>query len=249
MRSLVVAFVVALGLVALTATASARPHRKHATHEKKRVSNAKRRVVFHGPIRGQSVGAPWAGRLRNPAQLAEGEGYRIRRPSRSYGTRATVELVSRVVNDVREAFPEAHVLAIGDLSAESGGPITEHHSHQSGRDADIGLIYNEKPDGYPDNFVTATEANLDAAATFALVSGFTATSGDDGGAQVIFLDFAVQGMLYRWAQDHDIDQDRLDRMFQYPHRGASTGFVRHEPNHANHMHVRFKCPRDDSACR
>ena len=44
-------------------------------------------------------------------------------------------------------------------------------------------------------------------------------------------------------------EDKLAKMFQYPHRGASTGFVRHEPNHANHIHVRFKCPRGDSACR
>lgn len=245
MRSLVVA----LSLLVLTATASARPHKKHATHEKKRVAKARHRIVIRGPIRGQSVGAPWSGRLRDAAQLAEGEGYHIRRPSRSYGTRATVDLVMRVVNDVREQFPDSHELAIGDLSAQTGGAITEHHSHQSGRDADIGLLYNEKPAGYPDNFVDATEANLDPAGTYALVQAFTATARDDGGAQVIFLDFAVQGLLYRWAKDHDVDADKLETMFQYPHRGASTGFVRHEPNHANHLHVRFKCPRNDSACR
>lgn len=249
MRSLVVA----LSLLALTATASARPHRKHSTHDdgprRKRVAKARTQIVIHGPIRGQSVGAPWSGRLRNPAQLAEGDGFHIRRPSRSYGTRTTVDFVARVVTDMREQFPDSHVLAIGDLSAQAGGAITEHHSHQSGRDADIGLIYHEKPEGYPDNFVTATESNLDPAATFALVDGFTATAGDDGGAQVIFLDFEVQGILVRWAKDHDVDGDKLAQMFQYPHRGASTGFVRHEPNHANHLHVRFKCPRNDSACR
>ena len=206
-------------------------------------------VAIRGPIRGQSVGAPWSGRLREPAQLPEGEGYHIRRPARSYGTRTTVDFVAAVVGDVREQFPDSHVLAIGDLSAESGGAITEHHSHQSGRDADIGLIYNERPAGYPESFIAATEANLDPAATFAIVDGFAATATSDGGAQVIFLDFAVQGILVHWAEDHGVDEDKLARMFQYPHRGASSGFVRHEPNHANHMHVRFTCPRGDSACR
>ncbi|MDB4957975.1 MAG: Peptidoglycan-binding lysin domain protein [Myxococcales bacterium] len=242
--------VVAVCLVALTASASARPHKRQLSHEKKRIAKAAhRRFVIRGPLRGQSVGAPWSGSLRQAAQLETGEGYHIRRPSRSYGTRATVEFVTHVVNDVREQFPDTHVLAIGDLSAQTGGAITEHHSHQSGRDADIGLIYNAKPEGYPDSFVVATEANIDPAATLALVLGFAATAGADGGAQVMFLDFDVQGILYRWAKDHEVAEDRLGTLFQYPHRGASTGLVRHEPNHANHLHVRFKCPKLDSACR
>jgi hypothetical protein len=65
----------------------------------------------------------------------------------------------------------------------------------------------------------------------------------------MFLDFKVQGLLYEWAKEHDVDEDVLDKLFQYPHRGASTGLVRHEPNHDNHLHVRFKCPNRDSACR
>jgi murein endopeptidase len=151
---------------------------------------------------------------------------------------------------LRDQFPDVHVLAIGDLSAEHGGPITEHHSHQSGRDADLGLIYNEVPQGFPQNFVRATEDNLDAEATLALVRELADTAADNGGVQVMFLDFQVQGILYRWAKQHGVDEDTLDHLFQYPHgRGASEGLVRHEPNHDNHLHVRFKCPRGDSACR
>ena len=67
---------------------------------------------------------------------------------------------------------------------------------------------------------------------------------------MIFLDFDVQGILYHWAHDHGVSERRLERIFQYPHgRGSSEGIVRHEPNHDNHMHVRFKCPSDDTACR
>jgi murein endopeptidase len=154
-----------------------------------------------------------------------------------------------VVTDIREQFPDAHVLAIGDLSAEHGGPISEHHSHQSGRDADIGLIYTSQPEGFPQSFVRATEGNLDEAATFALVSAFADTAREDGGVQVMFLDFEVQGMLCRWARAHGVDDDTLDRLFQYPHgRDSSEGLVHHEANHDNHLHVRFRCPRGDSAC-
>ena len=199
---------------------------------------------------GQSIGAPWSGRLDSPTRLRGGDGFMIRRPWRAFATRTTVELVRQAVTDTVEMFPSAHVIAIGDLSAEHGGAITDHHSHQSGRDADIGLIYKKKPAGYPQNFITATADNLDCGATWKLLSAFAATAGDDGGAQVIFLDFKVQGLLYAWAKDHDVSTRRLDRIFQFPHgRGASDGLVRHEPNHDNHLHVRFKCARADAGCR
>jgi hypothetical protein len=200
--------------------------------------------------RGQSVGAPWAGRLQHPTQLPAGDGYHIRRPGRSFGTEATIDFIERAIGDTREAFPDEHVLAIGDISAEAGGRITEHRSHQSGRDVDIGLFYKQQPDGYPASFVHAGANNLDCAATFKLLESFLGSANEDGGVLMVFLDFDVQGILYRWAQDHGVSERRLGRIFQYPHgRGSSEGLVRHEPNHDNHMHVRFQCPSDDTGCR
>ena len=237
------ALLVATSLLLVTTIAHARSHK----HKKRAVAHAKR-PSLSGPLRGQSLGAPWDGQLRLPTQLPDGDGYFIRRPWRSYGTRRTVELVERVIGELRDQFPDSHVLAIGDLSAEHGGPITEHHSHQSGRDADIGLVYLEQPRGYPESFVNATEDNLDCAAMLAMISDFAQTARLDGGVQVMFLDYDVQGMIYRWAKDHDVDDDLLDRLLEYPRRGADS-LVRHEPNHANHLHVRFRCPSGDIACR
>src|SRR5438105_10128197 len=134
---------IVLPVLVLASAADARP--RHKTPPKRRVAH---HVVIRGPIHGQSVGAPWDGALRDAARLAEGEAYHVRRSSRAFGTRSTVELIERVVNDARDQFPDQHTLAIGDLSAEHGGPISEHRSHQSGRDADIGLFYQQQPDGY-----------------------------------------------------------------------------------------------------
>jgi hypothetical protein len=199
--------------------------------------------------RGQSVGEPWAGRLQHPTELPAGDGYHIRRPARAFGTETTIELIERAIGETLEAFPDEHVLAIGDISAETGGTITQHRSHQSGRDVDIGLFYKAQPADYPASFIHADDDNLDCAATFKLLESFLATENDDGGVQMIFLDFDVQGILYSWARDHGFSERRLERIFQYPHgRGSSEGIVRHEPNHDNHMHVRFKCQSGDSAC-
>ena len=77
---------------------------------------------------------------------------------------------------MREQFPDAHVLAVGDISQERGGQITQHRSHQSGRDVDIGLVYKHKPADFPENFVTATADNLDCEATYALLNEFAETT-------------------------------------------------------------------------
>jgi len=255
---------VALGLLA-TSSSSAdakntrRPTKREATrgagNEKKRAARVRAtrerdHLELRGFARGQSVGAPWAGRLQHASELPAGDGYLIRRPERAYGTQTTVELTLRAIRDTLDEFPDEHVLAIGDISARSGGNITQHRSHQSGRDIDVGLFYLEQPAGYPASFIHASETNLDRAATFKLLENFLATGDDDGGVQTIFLDFDVQGILYRWALDHGVGERRLARIFQYPHgRDSSQGLVRHEPNHDNHMHVRFKCPDEDASCR
>jgi hypothetical protein len=209
---------------------------------------------FGAPVRlighGQSLGAPWAGRLQHATALPPGDGYYLRRPERAYGTQTTIELTEQAIRETLDAFPDEHVLAIGDISIPSGGTISQHRSHQSGRDIDVGLFYLEKPAGYPASFIHADEDNLDCAATFKLLESFLATTDDDGGVQMVFLDFDVQGILYHWALDNGVSEHRLERIFQYPHgRGSSDGIVRHEPNHDNHMHVRFKCPAEDTACR
>ncbi len=161
--------------------------------------------VIRGPVEGQSLGRPWQGRLHDATRLPDGSGYVIRRPWRAFGTRTTVDFVHDAVTDMRVQFPDAHVLAVGDISQESGGQITQHHSHQSGRDVDIGLVYKTKPASFPEDFVNATADNLDCEATYALLNEFAETAHEDGGVQVIFLDYNVQGLLYHWALAHGED--------------------------------------------
>jgi hypothetical protein len=262
MRVLVGLVAASLGLAVSLPMADARPiHRagrppRHQEQKSKkraaRIHTLRERTHLESReiARGQSVGAPWDGRLQHATELPRGDSYYIRRPSRAFGTQTTIELTLRAIGETLEAYPDEHVLAIGDISQASGGRISDHHSHQSGRDIDVGLFYVDKPAGYPAGFVHADEDNLDCAATFKLLESFLATADEDGGVQMVFLDFDVQGILYDWARDHGVSERRLERIFQYPHgRDASEGIVRHEPNHDNHMHVRFRCPSSDSVCQ
>ena len=197
--------------------------------------------------KGQSIGQPWNGSLENAVKLPPGKGYFIRHPSRVWGTSHAVAQIQRAIKAVRKRFPRVHQLAIGDISAKDGGQISDHHSHQTGRDVDIGFYFKKRPEGYPEEFVSFDDADLDLAATWALVYAFARTADQDNGVQVIFLGYRVQKKLYTWAKDHGVPESLLDKVFQYPEEGG-TGIVRHEPNHENHIHVRFKCPTRDPHC-
>lgn len=200
-------------------------------------------------ILGQSIGKPWRGKLEKPSRLRAGRGYLIRRPERAFGTRKLVDTVRDAVAAVRADHPRVHTLAIGDLSARRGGRITEHHSHQSGRDVDVGFYFKRKPKGYPESFAAGSAANLDLAATWDLLVAFARTADDPGGVQAIFLDYDVQGLLHDWARDRGVSATYLDRLFQYPDGRGASGLVRHEPHHDDHFHIRLQCPPGDPGCQ
>ena len=209
-----------------------------------------REARAEGGGRGQSSGAPWQGSLTHASKLKSGDRYFLRRPARTYGTRTTVTNLRRAIRETLDDLPKVHDLAIGDLSEEGGGQLSGHHSHRSGRDVDVGLFYKSQPKNYPKEFVAATEANLNRSATWRLITKLLATSTDDGGVEVIFLDYNVQAMIYKWAKTNGVSETRLERVFQYPHgRDAGTGLVRHWPHHEDHLHVRFHCASTDTGCR
>ena len=55
---------------------------------------------------------------------------------RSYGHPGLILMLERSAKDLQRVAPGS-VLAVGDISGANGGPLAGHHSHQSGRDADV----------------------------------------------------------------------------------------------------------------
>ncbi|MFT3697307.1 MAG: penicillin-insensitive murein endopeptidase [Kofleriaceae bacterium] len=194
-------------------------------------------VPDHHRAGAQALGAPWAGSLDHAAKLQAGEGYFIKRPARSYGTQRLIDYTRSAIAEVRALYPDVHTLAVGDISAELGGKISDHRSHQSGLDVDIGFYFKS---GATQRFDDAN-ADLDLEATWALLTAFTRIAAQDDGVQMIFLDYDVQRRLYDCAKKRGTRDEELAFMFQYPNGPSElTGLVRHWPGHQNHMHVRFK---------
>ena len=201
------------------------------------------------PALGQSIGTPRRGWLQDATRMPEGDGYHLRHPARAFATASTVQHLQSAIDRVRRKF-RVHRLAVGDLSEEVGGLLSGHFSHQSGRDVDLGFYYRKRPFGYPHRFVRATRDNLHYKATWALIEALADTADEPGGVQYIVLDYRVQKLLYMHARRSGVDDETLDRIFQYPHGpGSDVGLLRHFPGHDNHFHVRFKCPPTDSYCR
>lgn len=187
------------------------------------------------PVRGPRA------RFVETARMPDGgEGYLLRRPSRAYGEAHVIEHLRSSIAVVRALYPDVHTLAIGDISAQHGGKLDNHVSHQTGLDVDVGFYFRMVPEGYPDRFVGAN-ANLDLEATWALVTAFARTASVDDGVSIIFLDYAVQRRLYDWAYERGTPDEDLASLLQYPRsKDTQVGLVRHWPNHADHLHVRFK---------
>jgi LysM repeat protein len=201
-------------------------------------------------LTGQSRGRPSHGWLHQPTQLPRSSHYFRRRVERTWAAAHVIDHTLNAIHEAHAAIPKLHRLAIGDLSDRDGGPISGHASHQSGRDIDIGLFYRKVPAGYPEEFIEANADNFDATATWALLETLVRTANEEGGIEKVFLDYELQRGLYAAARADGWSKTKLVDVFQYPDGAyAKHGLVRHEPKHADHMHVRFACVTDDPSCK
>ena len=53
-----------------------------------------------------------------------------------WGVKELIEAIDRAAREVRKRFPDA-ILGVGHISRKDGGDLDHHHSHESGRDADL----------------------------------------------------------------------------------------------------------------
>jgi hypothetical protein len=174
--------------------------------------------------------------MADAVQLTSGPGYTVKTPNNAWGTPKTIHLLReamRVYGTMVRGGPNVH---IGDVSKREGGPFPPHISHQAGRDVDIGYVLRG-PRSDDRRFLPAVPGNLDRERTWTLVESLLATDG----VSYIFMDYAVQGLLYEHARAKGVETKRLRELFQYPNgRYAWSGKIRHWRGHDDHFHLRFR---------
>src|SRR4051812_24328411 len=181
-----------------------------------------------------SVGFADRGRMINAVHMPADPAWRCERPDLSWGASETIEALALVLRAVHSEFPDSAPGRISHISARDGGYLRPHRSHQSGRDADIGLFY--KNDGFPGR-VAHRERFVDAPRNWALLRELI-TQTD---VQMILVDRGIQKVLRDYAISQGEDAAWLSRVF--------SQVVKHARNHKDHFHVRFYAPRSQELGR
>lgn len=162
-----------------------------------------------------------------------------------WGLPALVKMIERSAQEVAKRFPGS-VLNVGDISLKEGGEIGGHHSHESGRDADIGF-YVADAKGKPldmRSFVkfdsalgskSFPSAHFDVARNWLLVQHFLT----DPEARVshIFVAEPLRQSLLSHAKARGVSPLLLNRAAQVLMQPSNS------LPHDDHFHVRISCPK------
>jgi penicillin-insensitive murein endopeptidase len=170
---------------------------------------------------------------------------------RTFGHPSLVLMLQRSARQVAKSFPGSK-LVVGDLSHEKGGPLSGHHSHQSGRDADV-AFYARDARGRPivlDRYV-AFDADgrakdgsglvFDDERNYRLIETWVRDA--RASLAYVFVSRPLKARLVAWGNKHAKNRELFERiapLFLQPENA--------EP-HDDHFHVRVRCPaKQESIC-
>ncbi|HOC99987.1 MAG TPA: penicillin-insensitive murein endopeptidase [Myxococcota bacterium] len=182
--------------------------------------------------------------LKDWVKLTDGEGFSIKRPSTAYGRPWAMNLMLRAFCELRRRFPDTDNIVVGDWSGIVAGQLSRHLSHKTGRDVD--LSYFARGRTGLKHFIKVNAKTMDVGPSWELVRALL----DTRQVEYIFMDWTLQREMYEYALERGFKKAELDRVFQYPEgRRVRTGIIRWSKGHDDHIHVRFRCPKDDNLCR
>lgn len=164
---------------------------------------------------------------------------------RFFGTDQVQDTISNAADWVKNQYPDAEILQVGDISNKNGGSLAEHGSHQNGLDVDIVyLTINKKLQSqtapyWQEEFVKngLVSANLDVARNLELFKYLII----DQGVERIFVDAAIKLVFCSYVQKNNLlsDSDTKETLRR----------LRVEKLHSTHFHMRLSCPKTDNACK
>ena len=197
----------------------------------------------------KSIGSPNEGHLEGGARVEGSRAMRVVGANR-WGLPELVGLLDRTAKKVAASYPGS-IMTVGDLSKKGGGDIGGHHSHESGRDADVGfyLVDGKGKQVLAPRFAAIDEegrargmgkARFDDARNWALVESLAT----DPRARVlqVFVANHLRTRLLAYAEREGAParvRDRAAELMLQPH---------HALPHDNHFHVRLACPKNERDC-
>lgn len=211
-------------------------------------------AVVPAGARPRSVGTPQGGELQDGFRVPlTGAWHKFYGPVRSRGTNfATLELAAlliRAARVVEDAVP-GPPLVLGDVSAEHGGDLGRHMSHNSGRDVDV-LFYVQDDEGKPVPPLGFKNFDGDGRCTGRKCSGVrfddqrnwwfvrTLLASEDVPVQYVFVSDPLKERLLAYASARGESAEILKRARKVLQQPLSSS------PHADHFHVRVYCAGTD----
>lgn len=200
-----------------------------------------------------SVGSPANGWQLRAKKLRPRPGLVIKPSSRQnvYGHPALVLMLRRSAAQMARDAGGSPLL-VGDLSSKYGGPLPKHHSHQSGRDADVGFFVTDAK-GRPrtvDRFIA-----MDAKGNARDGSGYKFDDYrnwllvqlwmKDTRAKIMYVFVAahLRQRLLKFASERPAFRGYVPRASQFLRQPSNSS------PHDDHFHVRIACPeRQEPLC-
>lgn len=179
-----------------------------------------------------SLGEPNRGRLLGGVPLQSSPLFEVVAPDFAFGTHETVAYLERAVRRVHDAHPGTPPIHVGHISRKSGGYVSPHRSHQSGRDVDLGFYYSKNGGWYK----RGTADNLDLPRTWTLLRALIT----DTDVEMVIVDASIERLLRLYAERIGEDRPWLARVFSGSRERPEI--VRHLWGHTTHFHVRFYNP-------
>lgn len=194
-----------------------------------------------------SVGHPNDGWQKRAIKLKQRKYLRVKKGSHAFtwGHPALVKMLQRTARDLSRT-QKGSVMLVGDISRKKGGALAGHHSHQSGRDADVAF--------YAKN----------AKGKSVRLRKFVAFDGEGkakDGSGLVFDDYRNWLMVQSWITDRRaglshifVSRPLKARLLAFAN--ARPAYKKHakralvllkEPRnadaHDDHFHVRIACPK------
>lgn len=253
----------ALALVVLTPAVAAAHTGKHR-HRRARNEAAAARAPRGGasaekaapkgkkppPEKAESIGSPNDGHLKGAAHVNLAKPYYRVVPAYESGDvrwalPIMINMIDRGARTVHKRFPGS-VLDVGDLSAKNGGDLLRHHSHETGRDADLGFYALDakgkqihgrtfvkfNPDLTSPNY---PGARFDLARNWSFIQELLT----DPVARVshVFIAEWLKREMLAYARTHATRAvyERAALVMMQPHNSLP---------HDDHFHIRISCPRE-----
>lgn len=202
-------------------------------------------AAFEGP---SAIGFYSNGSLENGAELPqEGTGYMrlYLEHDRGWGTDDLVQMITGAAQEMETLHPGLGRLQVEDLGQFGGGEIDGHASHQNGLDVDLtyyrrdGLEHDPVSSGqkYSPSMVIdgKISPNFDSKRNWQFMKSLHR----HGRVQRIFVDPVIKRELCREAS----------RQGEKASHARVLQSLRHLENHADHLHVRLRCPVKDKRCK